>query len=91
VAVQRHWWWACRGSYAEASPLLVRGSWYAREVQRAALDHGQHVGSSLRRTAEWLRSLLGRQERWCLFATPRSRAARRAALLPEREHRPALG
>ena len=35
MAVQRHWCWACRGSYAEASPLLVRGSWYAREVQRA--------------------------------------------------------
>jgi hypothetical protein len=33
-------------------------------VHRAALDHWQHVGSSLRRTAEWLRSLMGRQERW---------------------------
>jgi hypothetical protein len=67
VRIQRHWCLACRRSYAEEHPLLVRGSWYAREVQRAALDHGQHVGSSLRRTAEWRRSLLGKQERWCLW------------------------
>jgi len=33
-------------------------------VHRAAVDHWQHVGSSLRRTAEWLRSLIGKQERW---------------------------
>jgi hypothetical protein len=32
-----------------------------------AVDHWQHVGSSLRRTAEWLRSCLGRQERWRLW------------------------
>jgi len=64
VRIQRHWCPPCRRSYSEEHPLLVRGSWYAREVHRAALDHWQHVGSSLRRTAEWLRSLLGRQERW---------------------------
>jgi hypothetical protein len=67
VRVQRHWCLTCGRSYAEEHPVLVRGSWYAREVHRAALDHGQHVGSSLRRTAEWLRSLLGKQERWCLW------------------------
>lgn len=67
IPVQRHWCWACRSSYSERSPLLIRGSWYARELHRAALDHWQHVGSSLRRTAEWLRSLAGRQERWCLW------------------------
>lgn len=67
LRIQRHWCLACRGSYSEEHPLLVRGSWYAREVQRAAVDHGQHVGSSLRRTAEWLRSFIGRQERWLLF------------------------
>ncbi|MBI4499253.1 MAG: transposase [Chloroflexi bacterium] len=51
----------------EQSPWLVRGSWYGREVQRAAIDHWQHLGTSLRRTAEVLRSWLGRQERWQLW------------------------
>jgi hypothetical protein len=67
VRIQRHWCLRCQGSYAEEDPLLVRGSWYAREVQRAAVDRGQHVGSSLRRTAAWLRSLIGKQERWRLW------------------------
>jgi hypothetical protein len=64
VRIQRHRGLVCQGSYSEDHPLLVRGSWYAREVHRAALDHWQHIGSSLRRTAEWLRSCIGKQERW---------------------------
>jgi transposase-like protein len=64
VRVQRHLCHGCRKSYSEQSALLVRGSWYAREVHRAAVDHWQHVGTSLRRTAELLRSWMGRQERW---------------------------
>src|SRR3954451_14812898 len=64
VRVQRHWCLRCRRTYSEQSALLVRGGWYAREVRRFGIDHWQHVGSSLRRTAELLRSLLGRQERW---------------------------
>lgn len=67
VRVQRHWCHGCRRSYSEHSALLVRGSWYAREVHRLAIDHWQHVGSSVRRTAEWVRSWLGRQERWQLW------------------------
>jgi transposase-like protein len=67
VRVQRHLCHACTKSYSEQSALLVRGSWYAREVHRAAVDHWQHVGTSLRRTAEVLRSWLGRQERWRLW------------------------
>jgi Transposase, Mutator family len=67
VRVQRHWCERCERTYSEQSPWLVRGSWYAREVHRFTLDHWQHVGSSLRRTAEWTRSLLGRQERWRLW------------------------
>jgi hypothetical protein len=67
VRIQRHWCLPCQGSYSEVNPLLVRGSWYAREVHRAAVDLGQHGGSSLRRTAEWLRSFIGKQERWLLF------------------------
>ena len=58
---------AVGGRYSERSALLVRGSWYAREVHRCAIDHWQHVGSSARRTAEVLRSWLGRQERWQLW------------------------
>jgi len=64
VRVPRHWCHGCRRSYSEQSAWLVRGSWYAREVHRAAIDHWQHLGTSLRRTAEVLRSWLGRQERW---------------------------
>jgi hypothetical protein len=54
-------------TYAEQSPWLVRGSWYAREVHRCAIDHWQHLGTSVRRTAEVVRSWLGKQERWRLW------------------------
>jgi hypothetical protein len=67
VRVQRHRCEGCQRTYSEQSALLIRGSWYAREVHRAAIDHWQHLGSSVRRSAEWLRSLLGRQERWQLW------------------------
>jgi len=64
VRIQRHWCEQCAASYSEESPFLVRGSRYAREVHRFAIDHWQHIGSSLRRTAEHVRSLLGKQERY---------------------------
>lgn len=67
LRVQRHWCVACRRTYSEQSPWLVRRSWYGREVHRQAVDLWVHGGSSVRRTAEWLRSLLGRQERWRLW------------------------
>jgi transposase-like protein len=67
VRVVRHRCVSCGRTYSEQSALLVRGSRYTRAVQRCAIDHWQHAGSSLRRTAEWLRSLMGRQERWCLW------------------------
>jgi len=67
IRIQRHWCYGCRHSYSESSPFLVGGSWYAREVHRFAVDHWEHVGSSIRRTAEIVRSLLGRQERWVLW------------------------
>ncbi len=67
VAVQRQWCVPCRRTDSEQSALLVRGSWYARAVPRQAIDHWQHVGSRVRRTAEWLRSGRGRQERWRLW------------------------
>lgn len=65
VRVQRYRCTRCRRTYVVPSAWLVRGSWYAREVQRCALDHWLHLGTSLRKTAEVLRSWLGRQERWC--------------------------
>jgi transposase-like protein len=64
VRVQRHRCHGCKRTYSEESALLVRGGWYAREVKRSAIDHWQHLGASTRRTAEVLRSWLGRQERW---------------------------
>lgn len=67
VRVQRHKCYACDKTYSEQSALLVRGSWYARDVHRCAIDHWQHGGISLRRTAELLRSWLGHQERWLLW------------------------
>jgi len=64
VRVQRHKCHGCGRTYSEGSAVLVRGGWYAREVKRSAIDHWQHLGTSTRRTAEVLRSWLGRQERW---------------------------
>jgi hypothetical protein len=67
VRVQRHYCKSCRKTYSEVSALLIEGSWYAREVHRSAIDHWQHMGTSLRRTAETLRSWMGHQERWLLW------------------------
>ena len=67
VRVQRHLCHACAKSYSEQAALLVRGSWYARAVRRSAVDHWQHGRLSLRRTVAFLRSWLGRQERWRLW------------------------
>jgi len=67
VRVQRHRCERCGCTYSEESPWLVRGSWYARDVHRCAIDHWQHLGTSVRRTAEVLRSWLGQQERWRLW------------------------
>jgi hypothetical protein len=67
VPIQRHYCNACRGSYSEEHPGLVRGSWYGREVHRCAVDHWQHGRTSLRRAAELVRSWIGRQERWLMW------------------------
>ena len=62
--VQRHRCNRCKRTYSEESAWLVRRSWYARDVHRCALDLWQHGGISLRRGAEFVRSIMGRQERW---------------------------
>jgi len=67
IRVQRHWCEACGKSYSERLPWRVRRSWYAREVHRMAVDCWQHGGMSLRRSAELVRSLVGKQERWLMW------------------------
>ena len=69
VREQRHLCHSCAQSYSEQSALLVRGSWYSREVRGSAVDHwhdwlANRGRLSLRRTAEFMRSWLGRQARW---------------------------
>src|SRR5450756_1617198 len=53
VVIQRHRCNLCSGSparggkastYSEQSPLLVRGSWYAREVHRLSIDLWSALG-----------------------------------------------
>ena len=67
LAIQRHYCQRCRKTYSEQSSYLVRGSWYAREVHRLGIDFWQHGRTSLRKDAELVRSLLGRQERWLIW------------------------
>lgn len=67
MQVQRHRCNHCGKSYGEESAQVGRGRWYGREVQRMAIDHWQHGGMSLRRTAEVMRSLIGHQERWWMW------------------------
>ena len=89
VRVQRHLCHACGKSYAEQSALLVRGSWYSREVRRSAVDHWRAWAPALRRTAEFLRSWLGHQERWRLWR-PLDDAATRRVVLFGGEYRASL-
>jgi hypothetical protein len=67
VRVQRHWCNRCKSTYSEQSPLRVRGSWYAREVHRAAIDYWQFGGTSLRRAVALLRAHINHDGRWLLW------------------------
>lgn len=87
VRVQRHLCHGCGHTYSEGSALLVRGSWYARAVHRCAIDHWQHLGSSFRRTAEWVRSCIGKQERWYLWRPLEERGEKRCNLSASTVHR----
>ncbi len=78
VVVQRYRCRRCGRSFTPDLALVARRCRYGREVRRCAIDLWQHGGSSVRRTAAWVRSVIGRQERWCLWrpwATPPARAA----------------
>jgi hypothetical protein len=72
--VQRYECQDCGATHSESFADLAPGRWYAREVQRYAMDGWVHLGSSLRRVAEWVRSVVGKQERWQIWhplsATP---------------------
>ena len=67
VRVQRYCCQDCGATHSETLPELVIGSWYAREVQRYTIDMYLDLGSSFRRVAEWVRSEVGRQERWHIW------------------------
>lgn len=76
VQIPRHYCLACKRTYSETRADLGRGSWYAREVHRLGIDLWMHGRMSLRRVAEFLRSVLGQQERWWLWfpaSGPRAR------------------
>ncbi len=62
--VQRYQCQACKATHSELFADLAPGRWYTRSVQRCAMDQWMHLGSSLRRVAEWVRSVVGKQERW---------------------------
>jgi len=64
VQVQRYQCQDCLATFSASLPDLAPGRWYARSVQRYAMDGWLHLGSSLRRVAEWVRSVIGKQERW---------------------------
>jgi hypothetical protein len=67
VRVQRHLCNRCKSTYSEQSPLRVRGSWYAREVHRAAIDYWQFGGTSVRRAVALLRAHINHDGRWLLW------------------------
>jgi len=67
VVMQRYWCGRCRRTFTPPLAPVAARCWYGRDAQRCALDHWLHGGSSVRRTAEWVRSLAGRQERWWLW------------------------
>lgn len=65
--VQRHLCHSCGRTYGEQSAEVAPRHRYGRDVQRLSLDQWCHQGGSLRRTAEFVRSLVGRQERYLLW------------------------
>jgi len=87
IWVQRHLCNECDATYSEQSARLVRRSWYYREVHRATIDHWQHLGTSLRRTAEIMRSWMGHQERWRIWRPLDSRSRERCYLSASTVHR----
>lgn len=67
LCVQRHLCRACGHTYGEESARVGRRRRYGRDVQRLSLDHWCHSGTSLRRAACFVRSVIGRQERYLIW------------------------
>ena len=61
--IQRYLCRDCGKTYLEEDPDLVPRSRYGRGVHRFAVDQWVHGGSSFRRIAGMMRSLIGYQER----------------------------
>ena len=67
VVVARHRCRECGRTYSEESAQLRRRCRYAREVRRQAIDYWVHMGCSMRKVAEWVRSQMGKQERYLIW------------------------
>src|SRR5215216_2397124 len=67
LRMQRYRCRVCRRTFTPEVAVVAPRQRYGRDVRRCALDLWQHGGTSVRRTAEWVRSLVGRQERWRLW------------------------
>lgn len=67
LAVPRYRCQNCKATYFAQHPDYPHKAWYARSVRRYALDQYLHGGTSLRRVAELVRSLVGQQERWQIW------------------------
>ena len=75
VVVQRYRCQSCGATHSDEDADLPPRAWYARSVRRLAMDWWLHGGSSLRRVAEMVRSLVGHQERWHIWHPTRVREA----------------
>jgi transposase-like protein len=60
---QRRWCHLCHKSYSGQDPRRAKHARYTRRVQRKGLDMYFHLGGSLRRTTEFLRSEINGTER----------------------------
>jgi Transposase, Mutator family len=67
LRVQRHRCHGCGRTYGEESAQVRVRRRYGRDVQRLSLDHWCHDGTSLRRAASFVRSIIGRQERYLIW------------------------
>ena len=67
LPMQRYECQDCKASHSDEHPDLAPGAHYARSVRRYAIDQWLHGGSSLRRVAKQVRSVIGHQERWRIW------------------------
>jgi len=64
---QRMWCHLCRKSYSPEDPRRAKHTHYTRQVQRKGLDMYFHLGGSLRRVTEFLRSEINGIERTLIW------------------------